>query len=191
MGNSVDLTSMKEKNRESLQEVIQESGGVLAEQCYQCGKCTAGCPVVFAMDSTPRQIMRLLQLSMVDEALKTQTIWLCAGCQTCSVRCPREVDIARVMESLRILARKKGYISEKKVNLFHELFLKSVESNGRVHEMGLILGANVLGMQPLKDAEFGLPMMTRGKLSVMPHKIKDNGEVKKIFENVRKRGAKV
>ncbi|KUO58272.1 MAG: heterodisulfide reductase subunit C [Gracilibacter sp. BRH_c7a] len=190
MGN-ISLTGIRESNKEKLQEVIKESGGVKAEDCYQCGKCSAGCPVVFGMDNTPRQIMRFLQLSMVDEALKSNTIWMCAGCQTCSVRCPKEVDIARVMESLRILAREKGYITEKSINLFHELFLKSVEATGRVYEMGLILGANIIGMKPLKDAEFGLPMITRGKLALMPHKIKDNGEVKKIFENARKRGAKV
>jgi len=183
----IQLNLLKEENREKLQEINEESG-VEAKKCYQCGKCSAGCPVAFAMENTPREIMRMLQFSMVDEALKSNTIWLCASCQTCSVRCPMQVDIAMVMESLRILAKKKGYIPEKDMNLFHDLFLKSVEKNGRVHEMALILGSNILGMNPLKDAEYGLPMLLRGKLALLPHTIKDQGEVKKIFENVRKRG---
>lgn len=187
---SVNLTSLVEKNRPILEELSHESG-VEFNKCYQCGKCTAGCPVAFAMDKTPREIMRLLQLSMTDEALKSQTIWLCASCQTCSVRCPREVDIATVMESARIMAKKKGYVTEKNMNIFHDIFLKSVENNGRVHELALILGFNLQSGQLLKDAQFGLPMVTRGKLAILPHKIEDNGEVKKIFENVRKRGGKV
>lgn len=177
-------------NPEVLAEVNQESG-VRAEKCYQCGKCTAGCPVAFAMDKTPREIMRLVQLGLIDEALKTQTIWICASCDTCSTRCPREVDIARVMESLRIVAKRKGYVAEKNMNLFHDLFLKLVESNGRVYELGLILGFNIFSLQPLKDAHFGPGMFLKGKMSPLPHTIKDNGEVKKIFANVRKRGGKV
>lgn len=186
----IRYSSLQYESRASLQIINQESG-VEVEKCYQCGKCTAGCPVSFAMDSTPRQIMRLLQCGLIEDALKSKTIWLCAGCQTCSVRCPQEVDIAKVMESLRIIAKRKGYIGEKKIDLFHELFLKSVEANGRVHEMGLIVGANLLGLQPFKDVEYGLPMFTKGKITPFPHRIKNTGEVKKIFENVRKQGGKL
>lgn len=186
----IKFGSLQEENPAVLQTLNKESG-VEVEKCYQCGKCSAGCPVAFAMDYTPRQIIRLVQCGLIDEALKSKTIWLCAGCLTCSVRCPKEVDIAKVMESLRIIAKRKGYIGEKKMDLFHELFLKSVEANGRVHEMGLIVGANLFGLQPFKDVEYGLPMFSKGKITPLPHRIKNTGEVKKIFENVRKRGGKV
>lgn len=186
----VELTKAWAQGEDLLAQVTEESG-VRASRCYQCGKCSAGCPVAFAMDKTPREIMRLVQLGLIDEALKSHTIWLCASCDTCSTRCPREVDIARVMETLRIIAKKKGNVAEKKMDLFHNLFLKSVEQNGRVHELGLILGFNLLGLQPLKDANFGPGMLLKGKISILPHTIKDNGEVKKIFANVRKRGGKV
>jgi heterodisulfide reductase subunit C len=186
----IELTKALPKGEELLAEVIKESG-VRASKCYQCGKCSAGCPVAFAMDKTPREIMRLVQLGLVDEALKSHTIWLCASCDTCSTRCPREVDIARVMETLRIIAKKKGYVAEKRLDQFHELFLRSVERNGRVYEMGLVVGRNLFGMQPFKDAELAPGMLLKGKLALMPHTIKDNGEVKKIFANIRKRGGKV
>jgi len=186
----IELTQSLAKGQDAIAELTQESG-VRAEKCYQCGKCSAGCPVAFAMDRTPREIMRLVQLGLMEQAFKSHTIWLCASCDTCSTRCPREVDIARVMETLRILAKKKGHVAEKKMDLFHDIFLKSVEKHGRVHEMGLILGFNLGSMQPLKDAHFGPTMMLKGKISPLPHTIKDNGEVKKIFENVRKRGGKV
>lgn len=187
--NTIKLNGRQEQNHEQVHE-ITELSGIEAKKCYQCGKCSAGCPVSFAMDATPRQIMRMLQFGMADKALKTKTIWLCASCQTCSVRCPKQVDIAKVMESLRIQAKKKKYISEKDIDLFHDLFLKSVEKYGRVHELGLILGSNIFGGKPFKDAEYGLPMLAKGKLKPLPHTIKDNGEVKKIFDNIRKRGEK-
>lgn len=108
----MELSGAATANKEAIKEV-QEKAGVKITDCYQCGKCSAGCPVAFAMDKTPRQIIRLLQLGMLDEALKSKTIWLCATCQMCSTRCPRDVDLATLMETLRQLAKKKGLVAEK------------------------------------------------------------------------------
>ena len=76
--------------------------------CNQCGKCSAGCPVAFAMDLLPSQVIRLAQLGL-EEALEADTIWYCASRQTCLSRCPRGVDLPRVMEALRqIVLRDRG-----------------------------------------------------------------------------------
>lgn len=83
---------------------VEELSGQSLLSCYQCGKCSAGCPMSFAMDLLPNQIIRLMQLGLEDDIAKANTIWLCASCITCSVRCPRGVDLARVMEALRALA---------------------------------------------------------------------------------------
>ena len=75
--------------------------------CNQCGKCGAGCPVAYALDVLPNAILRLAQLGLED-VLETQTIWVCAACQTCLSRCPKGVDVPRVMEALRTLALQRG-----------------------------------------------------------------------------------
>ncbi|MGC8839056.1 MAG: 4Fe-4S dicluster domain-containing protein [Anaerolineae bacterium] len=90
--------------RGELVRQVEELSGQDLLACYQCGKCAAGCPVAFAMDLLPSQVIRLAQLGQIEELLETQTIWLCAACQTCTTRCPKGVDLARIMEALRELA---------------------------------------------------------------------------------------
>lgn len=172
----------------SFVEDIEREVGFQVRNCYQCGKCSAGCPVSFAMDYTPRQIIRMLQLGLTEEALKSRTIWLCASCETCSTRCPQGIEPAKLMEALRIEAKKVGYVSERNVDVINDLMLKSIEGYGRLHELGIVLGFNLKTKQPMKDAESGPAFFTRGKISIMPHKIKDGGVVKKIFAKVRQMG---
>ncbi|WP_366924757.1 4Fe-4S dicluster domain-containing protein [Metallumcola ferriviriculae] len=186
----INLSTTAAESR-TLREQIKAHSGVDVKDCYQCGKCTAGCPVAFAMDYTPRQVIRLVQLGLKDEALKCHSIWLCACCETCYARCPRQVDLAKLMEALRIEAKGMGYIPEKNVDLFNDLFLKSVEKNGRVHEMGLILQYNLQSRQFLKDATLAPKLFTDGKIHIAAEKIADNGAVKRIFDKVRNMGEEV
>ena len=87
---------------------VAELSGQNLNLCYQCGKCSAGCPMSFAMDLLPNQIVRLVQLGLEDDIGKSRTIWLCASCLTCTVRCPKGVDISRVMEALRLITLRKN-----------------------------------------------------------------------------------
>ncbi|MDY6917092.1 MAG: 4Fe-4S dicluster domain-containing protein [Chloroflexota bacterium] len=87
---------------------VEEISGQTLLSCYQCGKCSAGCPMCFAMDLLPNQIIRLAQLGQDQDIAKANTIWICASCITCSVRCPRGVDLARVMEALRLITMRKN-----------------------------------------------------------------------------------
>ncbi|OGB93715.1 MAG: heterodisulfide reductase [candidate division NC10 bacterium RBG_16_65_8] len=89
---------------------IQAISGQDVRACYQCGKCTAGCPLASAMDLMPNQILRLLQLGEHEEVLKSRTIWQCASCLTCAARCPKEVDPARVMDALRTILMRQGVV---------------------------------------------------------------------------------
>ncbi|MCL6561044.1 MAG: 4Fe-4S dicluster domain-containing protein [Firmicutes bacterium] len=94
--------------RSDLIKKVEEISGQKVLSCYQCGKCSAGCPMGNLMDRLPHEIMRLLQLGAPEEAADSLTIWLCASCQTCASRCPRNVDLARVMEAVRVTILRKG-----------------------------------------------------------------------------------
>jgi heterodisulfide reductase subunit C len=82
---------------------VERISGQKLFACYQCGNCTAGCPVGFAMDAGPQQLIRWVLLGMEDEALSATSFWRCAACQQCTSRCPKGIDIARVMEALRVI----------------------------------------------------------------------------------------
>ena len=87
---------------------IEEISGENIQKCYQCGKCSAGCPFAGEMDLLPNQVIRLIQLGDED-ALKSKAIWLCASCFTCATRCPKGVDLSKIMEALRIILLRKGF----------------------------------------------------------------------------------
>lgn len=85
----------------NLVDRISELSGQNIDACYQCGKCSGGCPSVAQMDMLPSQVIRLLQIGLSDIALQCNTIWICASCYTCTVRCPRGIDLSKIMEALR------------------------------------------------------------------------------------------
>jgi len=87
---------------------VGELSGQNIYACYQCGKCAAGCPSISEMDILPSQIPRLVQLGQEEEVLRSKTIWLCASCFTCETRCPKGVDLAKIMEALRVMVLRKN-----------------------------------------------------------------------------------
>ncbi len=164
-----------------LRTFVEKQSGQRIFDCYQCGKCSAGCPVDYAMDLGPRQIMRLIQLGQKKDVMQSSTIWLCVSCETCSSRCPAKIDIAKVMESLRILATIEGTPpAVKKVNAFHQEFLKAVEQYGRAHELTLS-AKYVMKTLDFSNMGMGLNMLSKGKLVFKPPSVSGASEVKRIF----------
>jgi heterodisulfide reductase subunit C len=101
------VISPQKLHGEFVKKVVEVSGQNI-DLCYQCGKCSAGCPMSFAMDLLPNQIMRLVQLGLEEDIANSKTVWLCASCLTCTARCPKGVDLSRVMETLRLLTLRKN-----------------------------------------------------------------------------------
>jgi len=96
------------KVRSGFVKKVQELSGQKINLCYQCGKCSAGCPMAAAMDLLPNQVMRLVQLGLDEDIANSKTVWLCASCLTCTARCPKGVDLSKVMEALRLLTLRKN-----------------------------------------------------------------------------------
>ena len=168
---------------------VEKLSGQKVPDCYQCGECTAGCPVCFAIDRTPNQIMRMVQLGLADEVLRTQAIWLCAGCETCATRCPKLVELSKVMDALRQIAVKRGIkCPDPEIQAFHETFLLTVENLGRVHEMGMIGILKAKTRKFTKDVPTGIKLFLKGKLAILPSIIKDRRGVKRIFKQAREGG---
>jgi len=159
--------------------------------CYQCGKCSAGCPMADKMDLLPNQLVRLVQMGKPERALKSQAIWLCVSCQTCAARCPKSVDCAGLMDALRQVAVEKDLAAPafRRTVQFQQAFLDNIRRNGRLAEVELIAHFKArafLGELNLpflfKDTLLGPKMLRRGKLHLLPGKARDRGVVDRIFQ---------
>lgn len=169
---------------------IEKLSGHKVTACYQCEKCTSGCPVAFAMDIVPHRLMRQLALGL-DEVLKSNTPWVCASCETCTTRCPNGIDIAHVMDTLRQLSLPKGNEASKNPAILNSEFLGSIKRHGRVHELEMVTGytlksEGIGGL--LKQAGLGIGMLRKGKLKLLPPRLKGTRQVKSIFRQTVGKG---
>ncbi len=180
----------QETIRSPFKRILERDCGEKVSLCYQCGKCSAGCPIAFQMDYLPNQVMRMIQLGMEEHVLSSRTIWLCASCLTCSARCPREIDVAEIMDYLRRRAYRKGIIplEETEIPLFNKIFLRNIELFGRLYEMGLIGMFNLLSGEFFKDISLAPKMFLKGKIGIFPKRPKHMKELRKIFKNSEKLG---
>ena len=109
---------MGDLDPEFKREISKVPGIEKIKLCFQCGTCTADCPIArFSEIYSPRKIMRMTQLGMKDRLLSSESLWLCAACFTCVDHCPQGVDIAGVVRTLRNMAVKEGVIPD----VFREL----------------------------------------------------------------------
>lgn len=167
-------------------EAVEELSGEDVRNCYQCGKCSAGCPIAADMDLPPNQVIRFLQLGLVDIPLHSRTIWLCASCETCTTRCPREVDLAAVMDALRNLALRKGVRSPvRAVTFFNRTFLSIVRKYGRVFEMELIGRFNTGMLHFFKDVTKAPALFFKGRLKLIPS-FAGRKTASSVFKGVKK-----
>jgi heterodisulfide reductase subunit C len=107
----------RQKIRDDFVRKIEELSGQKLLTCYQCGKCSAGCPAVAEMDILPNQVIRYAQLGLKDELLSSNSVWVCASCYTCNVRCPKGIKIAEVMEAVRqvLLRKRRDHVNVRKL----------------------------------------------------------------------------
>ena len=170
------------------QEVSRRLGHDVSE-CYQCGKCTAGCPVAYEMFHPIHAMMRLVQLGRKDEALASRSQWVCVACEACSTRCPKDVDPARLMTVLREMSQEEGTVNANEVDIydFHQSFLDMIRRFGRVYEMGLVASYKLKAplRRGMQDVLTGLRMMRRGKPGFFPHKIQNVAAIRRIYQRTQ------
>lgn len=166
-------------------QVAHESGENI-EACYQCGKCSASCPLVRAMDMTPNQVIRAVQLGLKDLVLDSSAVWHCAACQSCASRCPRDIDMSHVMKALaRRCIREGRRPKDPAMAAFHRSFMESMERWGRAHEVEIMSLTKLRDAgQRLKDLPLGAALFGRGKLALLPHWVRGRSG-KQVREIIR------
>jgi heterodisulfide reductase subunit C len=167
-------------------------------ECYQCGKCSAGCPVAGFGEGPPSRILRLLQLGQMDAAVRSPFIWQCVSCQTCSTRCPQSFDCAGTMDALRQRSVATGAASPAAHSAitFQQAFLDNIRRNGRLNEIELIvqfkMGVFARGRSLsflFRDAGLAGSLQKRGKLHLIGEKARDRAVVQRIFARTVNGGA--
>jgi heterodisulfide reductase subunit C len=163
---------------------VEDASGQQVSKCYQCGNCSASCNYTYVYDYPVNQIMRLIQLGQKEIVLKSRSIWLCASCQACTTRCPCNIEVSHVMDSLRIMSREEKMVSLKDIQLFYDEFLRSVKTFGRVFETGLLPVFNMKAKRPFGDMDLAPLVLKKGKLHLLPSRIKGRKEVAGIFDRL-------
>jgi len=166
----------------ALAQRIQEELGENVYLCYQCVKCSSGCPLVEFFDWQPNQIMRALQLGQEDIAFESQTPWLCASCQTCTTRCPQGININAIMDFLTQEAITRGFDPPvKKIKAFNEAFLREIRIWGRAYEPGLMAEMGLrYPKSMLDDIELYTQMLRKMKVSFFPSPARPPRRVKPV-----------
>lgn len=169
-------------NGSQLAAEVEARSGTPVRACFQCHKCSTGCPVGPDLDYLPSQIMRLVHLGLESEVLGSQAIWLCASCEACTTRCPQGIDIAAVMDALRIMAiDRQVTLPDSHGKQFNRSFLDSVRRHGRVFELGMMAFYKLRTGDLFSDMDKAPQMFAKGKLSLLPKRSRSAGEVKQIF----------
>jgi len=165
-----------------LQDVYAIPGGEKIKECIQCGTCSASCPTSDAMDYPPREIIAAFRAGLLEKVLKSNTIWLCSSCYSCTVRCPSGIKLTDIMYELKRLAIEFGLTpNDAKAPVVAELFVDHVNKYGRIAEVPLVckfmLKTNPLGV--LKMIPRASRLFIRGRMPLGSHKIEGVTELEK------------
>ncbi len=181
------MTSKVEWTAGTLLGDVERRSGTPVSACLQCHKCSTGCPVGPEMDLLPSQVMRLISLGAEKELLGSEAIWACASCEACTTRCPMDIDIAGVMDALRMMAvERKASLSHTRGTTFNWAFLTSVRWHGRVFELGMMALYKLTSRDLFSDTDKAPKMLAKRRLALLPHFSKSAKEVRKAIKRAEK-----
>jgi heterodisulfide reductase subunit C len=167
-----------------LEDVYALPDGDRIKECIQCGTCSASCPTSYAMDYTPREVIAAFRAGLLERVLKSNTIWLCASCYYCTVRCPSGIKLTDIMYELKRLAIEFDLAQkDAKAPIVSKIFVDNVNKNGRVSEVELVskfmLKTDPLGI--VKMIPRATRLLRRGRMPLVPHRIKGAKEVQSLM----------
>ncbi|MBM3956480.1 MAG: 4Fe-4S dicluster domain-containing protein [Gemmatimonadetes bacterium] len=174
------------EERDFVREVESVPGGETIRSCIQCGTCSASCLFASSMDYTPRMMILLTKANRRKEVLSSNTMWICASCYLCTVRCPAGVEITSFMHALESLAARDGDGKDRSAALkLYSAFMDSIRKNGRVHELGVMLDFYRRGnlLSAIKALPVGLALFARGRIPLKPIRIRAAKELAAIIES--------
>ena len=190
MQTALTIEKVPIRNQEFSRRIMEE-GITHLGRCYQCCACSDACPMAYAMDFYPHQLIHMVRLGLKEKVLQSKTIWVCVSCWTCATRCPNEIDIVRFMDVLRMESLREGLKGPiDKIPQFHKVFLEEIRKRGRISELGLLFRYKLKagGFFPLKnfyeDVSLGLKMFLKGKLKPGLTVMAGQKEVAEIFKKV-------
>ena len=170
------------KDNTLLREVERRSGTPVSA-CFQCHKCSTGCPIGPETDIMSSQVMRKIHYGHEEELLNSMAIWLCASCEACTTRCPMGIDIAGTMDTLRMMAvERNAAVPDARGKHFNKAFLTSVKWHSRVFEMGMMALYKLTSLDMFSDMDKVPKMFSKRKLKLLPHFSSSAREVRKIFK---------
>jgi len=174
---------------------IEEESGIPISRCYQCLKCSNGCPVTYFMDYLPHEVIRSVQLGLYGELLHSSTMWVCSTCATCATRCPNGIDVTGFMDFLKNkILSSNIQPKQQEVAAFHQAFMDEIKRHGRINEFVMMahfsrkrggLWKRFMDGELKEDMKLGLEMFRKGRLKPIPKKASGASEVKDMFKRRR------
>jgi heterodisulfide reductase subunit C len=171
-----------------LEQVKNIPAGERIKRCIQCGTCTGSCPVSYAMDVSPRQLIALFRVGEMERVMQSRTIWICASCYACTTRCPMGIKITDIIYALKRAAMERGVKSAApQVQRLAKLFVRNLMRYGRLHE-GMLIAGYTTRTNPLKFPGF-LPLARKmwktRRIAVFPHKIRAHASLARIIRRAQ------
>jgi len=171
-------------NSDFIKKVLAEGGnGAAIAACMQCGTCSGGCTNIDLMDMSPRTLILMIQRGEWEKVLKSNALWMCSSCYICTSRCPRGVRPSDVIEAVKALAIRQGI--ENDSTRFNQIFVELVQKRGILFEPELMQKYGGLPAM-IEQAELGIKLTLKGKMSPFPEKVKDPKKFSEALEKAKK-----
>ncbi len=193
MTDSIQLLAPTEADLQAAfwKQVESFPDGHKIKKCLQCGTCTGACPVSEFMDLTPRQMVAMFRAGRIEELLRSKSIWICASCYSCTVRCPAGIKVTDTMYALkRIAMQRKIYPANFPVQSLSSAFLRNVYKYGRNYELGLavkyFMRSNFVKL--FTSAGYGISLIKNGRMGLLPKRINRVKQIQAIIKKANEFG---